>query len=122
MGSWKIIAIWLPRMSRSRRGFIVSRSLPWNSAWPEMIDVFFADPDSPTMPSVLPLSTEKLTPSTALTMPSSVRKYVLRSFTSSSDMHRLLLLREPDSRVDPRVDQVDHQVEDHDTERPEDDD
>jgi hypothetical protein len=30
------------------------------------------EPDSPTMPSVLPFSTLKLTPSTALTMPSSV--------------------------------------------------
>ena len=35
------------------------------------------DPDSPTMPSVWPFSTSKLTPSTALTTPSSVRKYVL---------------------------------------------
>ena len=43
-------------------------------------------PDSPTMPRVWPFSTEKLTPSTALTMPSSVRKCVLRSLTSSRDM------------------------------------
>ena len=41
------------------------------------------EPDSPTMPSVFPFSTENETPSTALTMPSSVRKYVLRSLTSS---------------------------------------
>ncbi len=41
-------------------------------------------PDSPTMPSVWPFSTVKLTPSTALTMPSSVRKYVFRSLTSRS--------------------------------------
>ena len=31
-------------------------------------------PDSPTMPSVFPFSTEKLTPSTAFTTPSSVAK------------------------------------------------
>ena len=43
-------------------------------------------PDSPTIPRVWPFSTEKLTPSTALTMPSSVRKCVLRSRTSSRDM------------------------------------
>jgi hypothetical protein len=36
-------------------------------------------PDSPTMPSVFPFSTPKLTPSTALTTPSSVRKLVRRS-------------------------------------------
>jgi hypothetical protein len=39
-------------------------------------------PDSPTIPSVFPFSTAKLTPSTALTMPSSVRKYVFSSLTS----------------------------------------
>ncbi len=43
-------------------------------------------PDSPTMPRVCPFSTEKLTPSTALTMPSSVRKCVFRSRTSSRDI------------------------------------
>ena len=41
-------------------------------------------PDSPTIPSVWPFSTENVTPSTALTMPSSVRKDVFRSLTSSS--------------------------------------
>src|SRR5439155_21439992 len=44
----------------------------------------FPEPDSPTMPRVWPFSIEKLTPSTALTMPSSVRKCVFRSWTSSS--------------------------------------
>jgi hypothetical protein len=34
----------------------------------------FPEPDSPTMPSVFPFSTLKLTPSTALTIPSSVWK------------------------------------------------
>ena len=41
-------------------------------------------PDSPTIPSVLPFSTEKLTPSTARTTPSRVKKWVRRSSTSSS--------------------------------------
>jgi hypothetical protein len=43
------------------------------------------EPDSPTIPSVWPFSTEKETPSTALTIPSSVRKDVCRSLTSRSD-------------------------------------
>src|SRR5215831_10513027 len=100
-----------------------------------MIDVFFGlrpmierqvtllpQPDSPTMPSVLPFSTEKLTPSTALTMPSSVRKYVLRSFTSSSAIWPPGYLREPDPRIDPGVDEIDQQIEGHDAERREHDD
>ena len=41
-------------------------------------------PDSPTMPSVLPFSTWKLTPSTARTTPSRVKKCVCRSLTSRS--------------------------------------
>src|SRR2546430_3928200 len=39
-------------------------------------------PDSPTMPCVSPGSSSKLTPSTALTMPSFVVKTVRRSWTS----------------------------------------
>jgi hypothetical protein len=49
----------------------------------------FPQPDSPTMPSVFPFSTEKLTPSTALTTPSSVRKLVRRSRTSRSAIRRV---------------------------------
>ena len=41
-------------------------------------------PDSPTMPSVRPASSVKLTPSTAANSPSSVAKCVRRSRTSSS--------------------------------------
>jgi len=41
-------------------------------------------PDSPTIASVLPFSTENETPSTAPTMPSSVRNCVFRSRTSRS--------------------------------------
>ena len=87
IGSWKIIAISLPRMSRSCFGLIPIRFCPFHIASPLEIVVLrlfrpmivrqvtlLPQPDSPTMPSVLPFSTEKLTPSTALTMPSSVRK------------------------------------------------
>jgi peptide/nickel transport system permease protein len=56
-------------------------------AFSPMIDrqvTLFPEPDSPTMPSVLPFSTWNVTPSTAFTMPSSVRKCVRRSLTSRS--------------------------------------
>src|SRR5205085_9978827 len=76
------------------------------------------DPDSPTTPSVLPRSSSKLTPETALTIPSSVRKRVCRSVTSSSATSGA----EPDSRVEPRVRDVDEEVEDDHGQRREDDD
>src|SRR6266536_1323462 len=47
-------------------------------------------PDSPTIPSVVPRSTLKVTPSTACTSPSRVLKYVRRSLTSSSAIQELL--------------------------------
>ena len=87
IGSWKIIAISSPRIARSFFGLIPIRFWPFQSASPLEIVVLrlfrpmivrqvtlLPQPDSPTMPSVLPFSTEKLTPSTALTIPSSVRK------------------------------------------------
>src|SRR5439155_26636571 len=42
------------------------------------------EPDSPTTPSVSPLLMWKSIPSTARTTPSSVKKWVLSPFTSSS--------------------------------------
>ena len=45
-------------------------------------------PDSPTMASVRPASTEKLMPSTAANSPSSVLKWVRRSCTSNRLMPR----------------------------------
>ena len=89
IGSWKIIAMSLPRMlAQPARRCTVSRFLALEqrlaarrsccaSAFSPMIVrqvTLLPQPDSPTMPRVLPFSTEKLTPSTALTMPSSVRK------------------------------------------------
>src|SRR5205085_7954462 len=122
----KIIAMSLPRISRRRRVLIPRRSLSLNSASPVVIVFFllfrpmivrhvtlFPEPDSPTIPSVFPFSTEKLTPSTALTMPSSVRKYVLRSWTSSSAISGSPLCQ-PDPRIDPRVEKVDDEVEEDD--------
>src|SRR5580765_8414012 len=128
IGSWKIMAISSPRIERSWREFIFRRSLPFQRACPELI-VFdralspmivrqvtlLPEPDSPTMPSVLPFSTLKLTPSTALTTPSSVRKWVRRSLTSSRATLRLL--GEPDSGVDHRIQKIDDEVEDDDRDR-----
>ena len=81
------MAIRLPRMSRSWLSGMESRSRPSKSASPELMAALrlfspmivrhvtlLPEPDSPTIPSVLPFSTEKETPSTALTMPSSVLK------------------------------------------------
>src|SRR4051794_12893292 len=59
---------------------------PGGSAMSRMIDRFVTDlpePDSPTMPSVSPLRRSKLTPLTALTTSSSMKKKVLRSWTES---------------------------------------
>src|ERR671934_2429885 len=133
MGSWKIIAMSLPRMSRRRLELIVSRFSPLKIASPlEIVFRFglrpmivrqvtlFPEPDSPTIPSVCPFSIEKLTPSTALTTPSSVLKWVFRSRTSSRATGDRL--RQPDSRVDYRIQQIDDEVEDDDRDRPEDDD
>src|SRR3954469_17135732 len=126
----------LPRISRSLRVPAVSRFSPLNIASPLVIVFFFEfrpmivrhvtllpQPDSPTIPRVFPFSTLKLTPSTALTMPSSVRKYVLRSFTSRSAIEVAREeLCQPDAGVDHCVEQVDDQVEDDDHDRREHDD
>ena len=97
IGSWKIIAISLPRISRSLPDEAFRRSSPRNRTSPVDVVNFeslrpmmvrhvtlFPEPDSPTMPSTWPDSTSKLTPSTAPTTPSSVEKCVRRSRTSSS--------------------------------------
>ncbi len=84
MGSWKIIAIWLPRTARSSRGASARRLRPSNSMklpgrmWPggsgmsrrmEREVTVFPHPDSPTMPSVSPGKSSKETPSTARAVP-----------------------------------------------------
>ena len=99
IGSWKIIAIFVPRMSRISLADALRISWPSSSTEPSssplrrstspMTDrqvTLFPEPDSPTMPSVSPFSTEKLTPETAFTTPSSVLNLVWRSLTSSMDI------------------------------------
>src|SRR5437762_1234182 len=127
IGSWKIIAISLPRSSRSRSCGMVSRFSPLKSACPVVRDLrrslrpmivrhvtLLPEPDSPTIPSVRPLSMVKLTPSTARTTPSPVTNSVVRSLTSSSapEGTSLMGLPEPDTRVDERVEEVDDQIRD----------
>ena len=84
IGSWKIIAMSLPRTWRISSSVRSSRSRPSNRISPvgisaggmssrRMIDsdvTLLPQPDSPTMPSVSPRMIEKLTPSTARTVPS----------------------------------------------------
>jgi hypothetical protein len=101
IGSWKIIAIWLPRTSISSAGDSASRSIgrsaPRKSASPPTIRpgsairrisesavTLLPQPDSPTIPSTSPWSSENDTPSTARTVSSSIRKWVLRSVTSNN--------------------------------------
>ncbi len=97
IGSWKIIAISVPQISRIAGGARSPISWPSNATRPsrttlrlgsspmtERDRIVLPDPDSPTMPIVLPRSSVNETPSTARTMPRSVRKWVLRSSTSSS--------------------------------------
>ncbi len=99
-GSWKIIASWLPRMSRSLRSLMVSRFWPSNSARPPILAPLrgsspirasevtdLPQPDSPTRPTTWPWSTSKETPSTAVASlrPRAV-KVTLSSSTESSDM------------------------------------
>src|SRR5260370_24219930 len=68
--------------------------LPGGSGMSRNSDMAVTDlpqPDSPTMASVSPSSTWKETPSTARLIPSGVRKWVCRFWTSSnaigSDLH-----------------------------------
>ena len=84
MGSWKIIVMSLPRISRISDSERRSRSRPSNQISPETISAggmsssrmmvsdvtLLPQPDSPTRPMVSPRLMEKLTPSTAGTVPS----------------------------------------------------
>src|SRR5258706_11343370 len=100
IGSWKIMAMPEPRMSRSVRGSARSRSVPsksrssactfsGGSRTRRMIEsavTLFPDPLSPTSPSTSPGSSVKDTPLTARIMPWSVLKLVVRSRTVRSAM------------------------------------
>src|SRR5262245_12147590 len=82
------------------------------------------EPDSPTMPSVSPGWIENETPSTALTIPSSVGKWTRRSLTSRSGSAIAptvplagRISRVPHPGVEEGVDDVDHQVGERHEER-----
>src|SRR5450756_990301 len=65
--------------------------LPWPLGNKPMIDsdvTLLPQPDSPTIPSVRPDSTEKLMPSTAVNSPPSTLKQVVKSLTSSNALIR----------------------------------
>jgi hypothetical protein len=78
IGSWKIIAISLPRTDRSVRSLWLTRSCPWKTALPDSTrplrdsspriasDVtLLPQPDSPTIPSVSPGAMSNEMPFTA---------------------------------------------------------
>ena len=103
IGSWKIIEILSPRSSRIAEGDSRRRSTPSNRMLPPPIRPggvrdqahdrqrgdALPQPDSPTMPSVRPASSEKPTPSTAANSPpASTANSVRKSRTSSSAAHR----------------------------------
>src|SRR6266849_3816893 len=102
IGSWKIIATSLPRNSR------ISSSVIWATSFSpyrirplvifpgsgisrriESAVIVLPDPDSPTMPTISPRSTSKLTPSTALTTPPDVKNWTRRSWTLRSGARAL---------------------------------
>src|SRR5215470_13296015 len=78
----------------------------------DIIVTLFPDPDSPTIPTTSPSPTVNETPSTARTIPSSVRNETCRSLTSrrgSAGTSRLTL-RRADAWIEPRVEQVDERT------------
>src|SRR5688500_4932743 len=96
IGSWKIIAIWLPRYLRISCAGKPKSSSPRNLTEPVMraergsrpitaiIVTLLPEPDSPTTPSTLPASMVRSTPRTAFTSPSCVGKVTVRSWISRS--------------------------------------
>src|SRR6476620_11065116 len=90
------------------------RALPAKRVRPITVsdETLLPEPDSPTMPSARPRSTVYETPSTALTMPSSVVKWTFRSSTSRRGTEVV-----PHAGVEERVHDPDAQVESDDEER-----
>src|SRR6185437_2310615 len=90
-----------------------------------MIDSAVTDlpqPDSPTIPSVLPLSTVRSTPSTARTTPARVKKWVRRSSTSSSGAISGLLRTRVEGVAEPVCDEVGAEDQGRDRQARDDDD
>ena len=98
IGSWKIIAMRLPRIACISASVAWHRSRPSKTTLPPVISpggrgisrsidsavTDLPEPDSPTMASVSPAATSKDTSSTAVTQPASVRKRVVRLRTCNS--------------------------------------
>ncbi len=98
IGSWNAIAICSPRTSRSSLNDSDSRSRPSNTTDPLVMrpggdatsritasdETVLPEPDSPTSATTSPASTPKLTWSTTVAAPVSVRNSTDRSLTSSS--------------------------------------
>src|SRR5918999_6398141 len=133
-GSWKIMARSLPRTFRSSFGLRARRFCPMKLISPEMVADFvlvrpsavrqvtlLPEPLSPTMPNVSPRWTLNERPSTARTTPSGVANDTWRSLTSRrvSAMRRppSPVLRVSDTRIEPRVHDVDDEGHEGDEER-----
>src|SRR5262249_18032056 len=84
---------------------------PRTTRTPATIETVLPDPDSPTIPTTSSTSTVSESPSTARRIPASVRNETERSRTSRSGSGN------SHPRVEPRVEQVDDRVRDHDEER-----
>ena len=97
IGSWKIIAISLPRTRRHARSESPISSRPSSLMLPDGMRAargripiaasavtLLPQPDSPTSPSVSPARTSKLIPLTAWTIPRLVQKRTRRSSTARS--------------------------------------
>src|SRR6185503_1177584 len=116
-----------PWYSRILASLNCSRSTPSNRILPptilppgwgtsrssDRLVIVLPEPDSPTIPRVSPGATEKLTPSTALTTPRRVKKWVRRSSTSSRggcQRSSAATLDLPQARVQPVADPVTQEV------------
>src|SRR6201991_2828333 len=137
-GSWKIIAILPPRSLRTCSSVAVTNS--WSSSQISPVTLallrvrcrprmpsevtLLPEPDSPTMPRVLPFSSVNEDSVTAWTMPSSVSNRIVRSFTSRKGRGvgvpmdiRLPLSGQPHARVDHAVHEVDDEISENNEER-----
>src|SRR5262245_564827 len=138
IGSWKIIAISLPRTARSSRCLspISSRpsswmlpetSAPWRRPMSESAVTLLPEPDSPTNPSDSPAASENPTPLTACTRgsPPPPPKLTTRSLTFSSGGSGSSRISActgdeglpPSPRVERVVDGVSHQAHRHEHDR-----
>src|SRR5262245_10121172 len=143
IGSWKMSAISAPRIDRISGPFGASfaRSTTWSPAILPLVAVrrkwispstmrpgrstsrrieravtLLPQPLSPTIPSVFPGYSSKLTPSTAFTVPSSWAKYVFRSRTANSGVPAAVIPSHRSGRLARRQGAVDHRDQRDDVE------